>query len=100
AQDGMLKFDRAEAVAGPLSRPIKSLLYRGASIMKTAAEYRKHAEECRVLAKQVPEGEHRNQLLEMARTWDNLAKDRERLVRNHPELDTSKNPTKAHVPSK
>ena len=49
--------------------------------MKTAAEYRKHAEECRVLAKQVPEGEHREQLLEMARTWDNLAKDREQLVR-------------------
>ena len=68
--------------------------------MKTAAEYRKHAEECRVLAKQVPEGEHHDQLLEMARTWDNLAKDREQLVRNHPELDTSKNPTKAHPPSK
>jgi hypothetical protein len=60
--------------------------------MKTAAEYRKHAEECRVLAKQVPEGEHRDQLLEMARTWDNLAADREKLVRNHPELDTSKKP--------
>jgi hypothetical protein len=58
--------------------------------MKTAAEYRKHAEEFRVLAKQVPEDEQRNQLLEMARTWDNLAKDREKLVHNHPELDTSK----------
>jgi hypothetical protein len=68
--------------------------------MKTAAEYRKHAEECRVLAKQVPEGEHREQLLEMARTWDNLAKDREQLVRNHPELDIAKNPTRAHAPSK
>ncbi|WP_262298314.1 hypothetical protein [Microvirga sesbaniae] len=61
--------------------------------MKTASEYRKHAEECRVLAKQVPEGEQCNQLLEMARTWDNLAIERERLVRNHPELDTSKSPT-------
>jgi hypothetical protein len=48
----------------------------------------------------VPEGEHRDQLLEMARTWDNLAKDREQLVRNHPELDTAKNPTRAHAPSK
>jgi hypothetical protein len=57
--------------------------------MKTAAEYRKHAEECRVLAKQVPEGEQRKQLLEMARTWDNLAADREKLVRNHPELGTA-----------
>jgi hypothetical protein len=26
----------------------------------------------------------------MARTWDNLAMDREKLVHNHPELDTSK----------
>ena len=72
----------------------------GASIMKTAAEYRKHAEECRVLANQVPEGEQRDQLLEMARTWDNLARDREQLVRNRPELDTANNPTKAHPPSK
>jgi hypothetical protein len=72
----------------------------GCRIMKTAAEYRKHAEECRVLAKQVPEGEQRNQLLEMARTWDNLARDREKLVQNHPELDTLKNPTKARAPSK
>ncbi|WP_262270035.1 hypothetical protein [Microvirga yunnanensis] len=61
--------------------------------MKTASEYRKHAEECRGLAKQVPEGEQRNQLLEMARTWNNLAIERERLVRIHPELDTSKDPT-------
>jgi hypothetical protein len=63
--------------------------------MKTAAEYRKHAEECRALAKQVPEGEQRNQLLAMARTWDNLAKDREKLVQNHPELDTSKEPAQS-----
>lgn len=68
--------------------------------MKTAAEYKKHAEECGVLATQVPEGEQRNQLLEMARTWDNLARDREKLVRNHPELDTSNIPTKARALSK
>ncbi len=60
--------------------------------MKTAAEYRKHAQECRALAMQVPEGEQRNQLLEMARTWGNLAEDREKLVRNHPELDNAKGP--------
>jgi hypothetical protein len=67
--------------------------------MKTAAEYRKHADECRALAKQVPEGEQRNQLLEMAKTWGNLAADREKLVQNHPELDTSKKPNKAQAPS-
>jgi len=54
--------------------------------MKKASEYRKHSEECRVLAKQVPEGPQREQLLEMARTWDNLANDRETLIRKHPEL--------------
>jgi hypothetical protein len=58
--------------------------------MKAALEYRKHAEECRVLARQVPEGEQRDQLLEMARTWESLADTREGLVRNHPELDTTK----------
>ena len=68
--------------------------------MKTAAEYSKHAEECRVLAKQVAEGEHRDQLLEMARTWDNLAADREKLVRNHPELDTAQKPDQGSSTSK
>ncbi len=56
--------------------------------MKTASEYRQHAQECRMLAKQVPEGEAREQLLEMARTWDSLAATREGSVRRHPELDT------------
>jgi hypothetical protein len=58
--------------------------------MKTAAEYRKHAEECRVLARQMPEGDQRDQLLEMARTWDNLAETREDLVRKHPDLNTER----------
>ncbi len=59
---------RAEAVAVPPSYSIKGSALWGASIMKTAAEYRKHAEECRVLARQMPAGEQRDQLLEMART--------------------------------
>jgi len=54
--------------------------------VKKASEYRKHAEECRILAKQVPEGPQREQLLEMARTWDNLANDRDALVKKYPEL--------------
>lgn len=57
--------------------------------MKTAAEYRKYAEECRALAKQMPDGEQRGQLLNMAQTWDNLAVERECMVRNDPELDMS-----------
>ena len=54
--------------------------------MKKASEYRKHAEECRALARQVPEGPQRDQLLEMARTWDNLANDRDILLQKHPEI--------------
>jgi len=54
--------------------------------VKKASEYRQHAEECRTLARQVPEGPQREQLLEMARTWENLANDREGLVQKHPEI--------------
>jgi hypothetical protein len=53
--------------------------------MKKASEYRKHAEECRVLAKGT-QGEQRDQLLEMAATWDKLALERSELIRKHPEL--------------
>jgi hypothetical protein len=53
--------------------------------MKKASEYREHAEECRTLAAQM-QGEQKKQLLEMARTWDELAKDRSELIRRHPEL--------------
>ena len=52
--------------------------------VKKASEYRQHAEECRILAKQVPDGAQRTQLLEMAKTWDALAEDRDRLAHNHP----------------
>ena len=45
--------------------------------MKKASEYRKHAEECRILAKQMKQGEYREQLLIMADTWDRLAAERE-----------------------
>jgi hypothetical protein len=54
--------------------------------MKKASEYRKHAEECRVLANRMAQGEHRDQLLEMAATWDRLAVERSDFVRRHPEL--------------
>jgi hypothetical protein len=56
--------------------------------MKKASEYRQHAAECRALARQM-QGEQRDQLLEMARTWDQLAADRSELVRRHPELALS-----------
>ena len=58
--------------------------------MKKASEYRKHAEECLALSKQVPEGEQRKQLLEMARTWNALAEDRERVTRKHSDQSEEK----------
>jgi glutamine synthetase adenylyltransferase len=53
--------------------------------MKKASEYRRHAEECHALAKGMT-GEQRDQLLEMAATWERLAEDRAALVKGHPEL--------------
>jgi hypothetical protein len=53
--------------------------------VKKASEYRRHAEECRALAKGMT-GEHRDHLLEMAATWENLANERAKLLRRHPEL--------------
>jgi hypothetical protein len=56
--------------------------------MKKASEYRKHADECRTLARGVA-GEQRDQLLEMAATWERLAAERSELIRRHPELALS-----------
>jgi hypothetical protein len=56
------------------------------SIMKKASEYRQHAEECRAMARGLPSGDQRDQLLQMASTWDGLAAERSELVRRHPEL--------------
>ena len=44
--------------------------------MKKASEYRQHAAECRTLAGRMDVGEHRDQLLKMAATWDQLAAER------------------------
>ena len=44
--------------------------------MKKASEYRQHAAECRTLAARMDVGEHRDQLLKMAATWDQLAAER------------------------
>lgn len=40
--------------------------------MKSASEYRQYAEDCRALAKEL-DGERRQQTLEMAETWEDLA---------------------------
>ena len=51
---------------------------KGNRIVKTVVDYRKHAEECRALARQMKGAEQRDQLLKMAGTWDALATQRER----------------------
>ena len=61
--------------------------------MKKASEYRKHAEECRVLAQSMKDSPQREQLLEMARNWDQMARDRDRLARLHPEIALEDKPS-------
>jgi hypothetical protein len=60
--------------------------------MKKTDEYLKHAKDCRRLAKQMESGEQRDQLIKMAETWEVLARERERTLRNRgdetlPSLD-------------
>jgi hypothetical protein len=56
--------------------------------LKKASEYRVHADECRQLATKMASGEQRDLLLAMAKHWEDLARDRAALVRQHPELAT------------
>ncbi len=46
--------------------------------MKKSTTYRKHAEECRALARDAQNEEQRRQLLELAESWGSLALERER----------------------
>ncbi|MBD2749181.1 hypothetical protein IC232_21095 [Microvirga sp. BT688] len=68
--------------------------------MKTASEYRKHAQECRTLAQQMSAGQPREQLLAMAKAWDSLANDRAKSVSSSPEPEGTAQPTNAQQPSK
>ena len=52
--------------------------------MKKASEYRQHAAECRTLAGRMDVGEHRDQLLQMAATWDQLAAERAQRAKRQP----------------
>jgi hypothetical protein len=56
--------------------------------MRKISEYRQHADECRGLAALMPSGEQRDQLLEMAETWDRLARERERSL-SQSEISTA-----------
>ena len=86
---GARAFGTAAHRARSGSRPARSGLagWRSASnyaLMKKASEYRQHAEECRLLAQGMAQGEHRDQLLEMAATWENLARERSDTSKNLP----------------
>ena len=48
--------------------------------MKQAAEYRKHAADCRKLALGSKTAEERMQLSEMAAAWERMAEQREQLI--------------------
>ena len=54
--------------------------------MKHAADYRKHAAECRALARSTHKEDERKQLLKMADAWTLLADERELSRTSYPEL--------------
>ena len=66
----------------PLSRRTRKELAPSSSLnkryraMKKVSEYEAHAAECRKMASQMSNPEHRKQLIEMAETWDMLAQAR------------------------
>ena len=54
--------------------------------MTKADDYRKHAAECRALARSAHKEDERKQLLKMADAWISLADERDRSKTKHPEL--------------
>jgi len=58
--------------------------------VKKASEYRQHAEECRQMAKGLKNEDQLAQLMEMAETWERLAKEREEQARKQTKAPRSK----------
>jgi hypothetical protein len=58
--------------------------------MKKTEEYRRHAEECRVLARSASTTEEREQILTMAAMWERLAN--ERIALQQQKVRTGENP--------
>lgn len=54
--------------------------------MRKSSDYRKHADECRALAKGMKQAEQREQLLAMAQTWERLADQRDITSRSEAEM--------------
>jgi monoamine oxidase len=55
--------------------------------MKKVSEYDAHAAECRKMASQMSNPEHRKQLIEMAETWDMLAQARAKQLKREQNND-------------
>lgn len=55
--------------------------------LEKISNYRRQAEECRLLARKAQNDEQRNQLLIMAETWEKLAAERQSLLGKSPKLD-------------
>ena len=53
----------------------------GLGSLEKISNYRRQADECRLLARKAQNDEHRSQLLIMAETWETLAVEREALLR-------------------
>jgi hypothetical protein len=63
--------------------------------VKKSDEYLQHAKDCRRLARQMEVGEQRDQLMKMAETWEVLAIERGRNLRNNNEDEAAASPADA-----
>jgi hypothetical protein len=68
----------------------------GLDSLEKISNYRRQAEECRLLARKAQNDEHRSQLLIMAETWETLAVEREAQLRKP---SSSNSPEAAHAPA-
>jgi hypothetical protein len=57
--------------------------------MNKAAEFRKNAEQCRTLAKQMAQEQYRDQLLKMAESWERFADDYKRAGASPVQLESA-----------
>lgn len=59
--------------------------------MQELAEYRRQAKECRSIAAKAKGADYQAQLLDLARQWDALADEREKLLksRGHPLINST-----------
>ena len=55
--------------------------------MKTVEEFLRHAEECRVLASHARSPDERTMILNMAATWEELARSREAMIKAAEAID-------------